>query len=814
MPNCCQCNATIEEAVRFVTLADGRRLPVCCRGCEQAASGLVEAALQPVFDTPGEDIEPRWQRYDLPALQKQVTRSGDTAGEKEVSLFVEAIHCASCSLLIERELKALDGVRDLDVNVTARRVRVRWDPRRQALSRILQRMSNIGFSAEPQSPGADTSTKENRAALKRLLVAGLGMMQVMMYAVGLYAGAFQDMEPTTRHFLHVVSMLVATPVVLYAGRPFFAGAWRDLRNGQAGMDVPVALAVGIAYAASVWAVFSQSGTVYFDSATMFVFFLSLGRFAEMKARHRAGAATEAFSRLSPLTATRLNGETDEVVAVEDLRCDDRLRIKPGETVPIDCRIVRGRTRVDESLLTGESDPQPRHEGDALIGGSINVNGVLEARVERTGEDTVLSHIGRLLQHAQSEKPRLNRLADTVARYFVSAVIIVAALVGAVWWMVQPGRALEVVLAVLVVTCPCALSLATPAALTAAIGRLARNGLLVTRANAIEQLAGADYALFDKTGTLTYGRLLVRDIDIRADYSVDDCMAIAAALERGSEHPIARAFAGNESLAAAEKLYYMPGMGLEGIVRTARGTGKYRIGRGDFVAALSHGHRPPDVGDNREPGTSFITMGNEKGVIARFELADVPRPAMGTVCAQLKSLGLRVEILSGDQHETVRQLGGRLGVGGRGGMTPNDKLDYIRALQRNGQRVVMIGDGVNDAPVLTGADVSIAMSSGTSLAQASADMVITQETLTQLPKAVLLCRRALRIIRQNIAWAVAYNAVALPLAALGLVAPWVAAIGMSASSLIVVLNALRLNGPGGDRRPERSPRVLETAGDSG
>jgi Cu2+-exporting ATPase len=759
------------------------------------AGGRTAARSCSPTDADKQKISNNWQQFDLPAVQQNLLHDSSDQKNTEIIVSAEAIHCASCSMLIEKELAKIDGLLEVDVSVTNRRVRLRWNPDVVKLSRLLQKLDEIGFTPHPLKSGTNTYVLENHKALKRLIVAGLGMMQVMMYAVGLYAGAFQGMTYETQMFLHIVSMLVATPVVLYSGAPFFHAAWGALRHASMGMDVPVSLAIGIAYIASIRAVFTGNGGIYFDSVTMFIFFLSLGRFAEMKARHRAGAASEALAHLTPATALLVDESGEHVVAVEELKVGDKLLIKPGQTVPTDAVLLDESCRVDESLLTGEARLVSKTTGDELIGGSISHSGVIHARVLRTGNDTVLSHISRLLLRAQSERPRLSRLADKVASYFVSSVIGLSVLVGLFWWYTEPSRTLEIVLAVLVVTCPCALSLATPAALTVAIGRLAREGLLVTHSEAIEKLANVGYVLFDKTGTLTFGQLRIRNVFPLADLTSIDCIELGAALEKHSEHPIASAFGSTHEIFHANTIQIFAGMGIEGQVKSDnRQMRRCRIGKIEFVAELSHS--PVLKRPSGEEDSSWVALGDDKQVLAWFELGDLPRPDLGTTCSQLKTLGLRVEMLSGDRSGAVKHLAEQLCIKGRWQLTPDAKLDYMRVLQGSGERVLMVGDGINDAPVLACADVSIAMSGGTNLAQTSADMILMQDSMNRLPMAVAVARRTLKVIRQNIVWAIAYNAVALPLAAVGLILPWVAAIGMSCSSLLVVLNALRL----GRRRP--------------
>jgi Cu2+-exporting ATPase len=611
-------------------------------------------------------------------------------------------------------------------------------------------------------------------------------MQVMMLAVALYAGDYQGMESRMQTFFRWVSLLIASPVVLYSARPFFISALRDLKRMQLGMDVPVALAIGGAYLASVWATLSRSGEVYFDSVTMFTFFLLAGRYLEMGARHRAGQAAEELVKLLPAMATRLTETGEEVVAVVELAPGDRVRVKPGDSIPADGRVIEGSSSVDESLLTGESLPLTRSIHDEVVGGTVNVESPLIIEVEKVGEDTVLAAIQRLLHRAQTEKPRLAGLADRVAGIFVGVILLLALLVGWWWWQHQPDEAFWIVLSMLVVTCPCALSLATPAALTAATGSLTRLGVLTTRGHALETLARASHIILDKTGTLTTGRLHLEQITLQGSLDESACLRIAAALEQASEHPVARALSHEVTDAPlAREVEAIPGQGLQGLVDGVR----YRIGQPGYVCELLGQSL-----DNIVEGTQTeVWLASEQGLLAVFSLSDSLRPGAAEAVADLRQLGLTPLLFSGDSEAAVAKVAQQLGMQDFcARMRPEDKLHAMHALQAKGALVAMVGDGVNDAPVLAGAQVSLAMGSGTQLAQASADMVLLSEHLPHLPRAVEMARATLRIIRQNLGWAVVYNIVALPLAAMGYVAPWMAAIGMSASSLIVVLNALRLN----------------------
>lgn len=796
---CFHCGLPVPPGADYAVEIDGAVQPMCCLGCQAVAQAIVDGGLVDFYRyrtaaspqarglVPGELQE--LALYDREDLQQSFVEK--QAGEvREASLILEGIVCAACVWLNERHVRALPGVLEFSVNYSTHRARVRWDNQRIRLSDILEAISAIGYHAHPFDAGRQEQIyrDERKAALRRLAVAGLGMMQVMMLAVALYAGADEGMDAGLWHFLRWVSLLLTVPVVVYSGKSFFTSAWRDLRRRQLGMDVPVALAIGAAFLASAWATVRGSGEIYFDSVTMFTFFLLGGRFLEMGARHRAGQAAEELVKLLPATAARLGENGEQRVPVNDLAPGDRVLVRPGESVPADGRVLEGRSSVDESLLTGESLPLTRVPGDRVTGGTVNNESPLVMVVESVGEGTVLSAIVRLLDRAQTEKPTVTKLADQVAGWFVAGLLLLAAGVAWWWWHHDPAHAFTVTLSVLVVTCPCALSLATPAAITAATGALTRMGVLTTRGHALETLARATHVIFDKTGTLTEGRLRLDQVELHGSLDRDACLEIAAGLEHASEHPIARALCSAAgAMPAATEVSATAGLGVEGCIDGRR----YRIGTVAYVNKLRGAAVSGDAAVTA-PAADGVVLGDEQGLLARFTFVDHVREHAVETIMRLRALGLNIELLSGDQHVAVASVAKALGITRfQARCRPQDKLARIHELQREGAVVAMIGDGVNDAPVLAGAQVSLAMGGGTQLAHASADMVLLSEQLLHLVAAVRTSRRTLRIIRQNLAWALVYNLLAIPLAAIGWVAPWMAAIGMSSSSLVVVLNALRL-----------------------
>jgi Cu2+-exporting ATPase len=807
---CYHCGLPIPTGLDLAVEIGGQRRQMCCAGCQAVALAIVANGLADYYrhrdampESPREalpQIVADFALFDHPDVQKNfVRRAEGPAGEheQEAALILEGITCAACVWLNESHVRRQPGVTSIDINYTTRRARVRWDERVTKLSAILEAIAAIGYRAHPYDVGRseELAQKERKAALWRLFVAGFGMMQVMMYAVPVYL-ADGDMTPDIEQLMRWASLILTVPVILYSAAPFFVSAWRDLKLHRVGMDVPVALGVGAAFAASVWATLIAAGEVYFDSVTMFVFFLLSGRYLEMMARQKAARSVETLARAIPAFATRLpswpvagSDAAGERVAVAELRAGDAVQIRPGETVPADGCVLDGESAADESLLTGESRPVPKRAGDALIGGSTNTASPLVMRVERVGEATRVAAIQRLMERAAAEKPRLVEMADRVAGRFIVALLLLAVATAMGWWWIDASRALWIFVAVLVVSCPCALSLATPAALTVATGALAARGVLVTRGHAIEALARADRFIFDKTGTLTLGHMeLVEVIPVCGETGF--ALSMAAALERGSEHPIARALiaGGTDAGVAATSVRATTGAGVEGLIDGR----PWRLGRPEFVAAMHGLAVPLELESKVGAGDTVIALGNAAGWQAFFRLSDSLRPEAAAMSAALSATGIKLSIFSGDAPAAAARVGAALGIADvRGGLSPEDKHAALKALQDAGETVAMVGDGVNDAPVLAQAQVSIAMGGGADLARANADVVLLGNDLLALPAGLALARRTVRIVKQNLVWAFAYNFLAIPLAMAGWVTPWMAGIGMSASSLLVVLNALRL-----------------------
>ncbi len=793
MTDCFHCGLPVPpaEAHRH-TVIDDISQPMCCAGCQAVSQAIVDAGLVDFYrhrtapsPRPTDLIPDALRLYDRDDVQKSfVHRDGDLA---EASLVLEGITCAACAWLNERHVGQLPGVERFQVNYATHRAMLRWYPQVTPLSDVLAAIHAIGYRAHPYDPQRTQSLfeQERQVMLRRIALAALGGMQVMMLSAALYVGD-EFMADTHRELLRWACLLLTTPVLLYSAFPFFANAARDVHNRRLGMDVSVALGLAIAYVASAVHTITTVGDIYFDSVNMFALFLLTSRFLEMNARHHAGRLSEALLRLLPTSATRLrDDDTAETVAATDLRVGDRVRVLPGDPIPTDSTVIDGESGVDTSLISGESLPLLRRVGDDVIGGTLNVDSPLVLRVTAVGADTTVSALSRLLHRAQSDKPKLALLVDQLSAQFIGVVLGVALLTAVGWWWIAPAMALPVAVAVLVVTCPCALSLATPTALTAATSVLTQRGLLLTRGHALETLARVTHVILDKTGTLTHGQLQLQQLTPLHDADEAMCGAWAAALEAGSSHPLARAVA--QAFPApsvvATQLRYVAGQGVEGVVDGAL----CRLGTADFVGALVG--QPPRDDDDTQLRIWLATTGK---LLARLEFADGLREDSAATVARLQQKGIQVWLLSGDRAATVAHVAAQVGITHAvGGLSPQDKLQQVQALQQTGAVVAMVGDGVNDAPVLAAAAVSLAMGSGTQLAQAAADGIVLGERLGLVVTAIDMAQRTERIIRQNFFWALSYNAIAVPVTVAGFVQPWIAALSMSLSSLFVVVNAARL-----------------------
>ena len=790
---CFHCGLPVMTGDAFSAVVLEQPRVFCCPGCQAVAQAIIAGGLESYYQ---HRSEPSANPESLPGvlpdelllldredIQKPFVST--TGNISETKLLIEGITCAACGWLIEKHLKKLPSVLDVSLNLSNHRLSVRWDAEQLPLSHLLKAIRHIGYAAHPWQPDtvSEKMQADNRRALRKLGVAGLLWMQVMMASMATWPEFNLDLSEGMDGLLRWTSLILTTPIVFYCSSEFFSGALRDLRTRHLTMDVSVSLAIAGAYAAGVWSTFTGQGDLYFDAAGMFALFLLSGRYLERRARERTAAATTQLVNLLPASCLRLTAEGQpERILLNELSLGDHLLVPPGSLIPADGCVLSGQSSIDESLLTGEYLPLHKVPGDTVVAGTLNVEGPLTIQVLALGEETRLSAIVRLLERAQNLKPRLAELADKVAQWFLISVLLIAAIVGGIWWHYDPSRAFWIVLSLLVATCPCALSLATPTALTAATGSLHKLGLLITKGHVLESLHQVDTVIFDKTGTLTEGKLALKSIQTCADLNQQQCLELAAALESHSEHPIARAF--GRTLMAANAVSSMPGLGLEGFVEGRQ----LRIGRPDYVSALGNYPVPAMPSEQGQ----WLLLGDTQQALAWFALDDQLRPDAPALLQACRARGWQVLLLSGDSSPMVQHIAKQLGIDdARGGLTPDDKLQVLQSLHAEGRHVLMLGDGVNDVPVLAAADISIAMGSATDLAKTTADAILLSNHLSSLVSTFSVAQHTRKIIIENLAWATLYNGLIIPFAAIGWVTPGWAALGMSVSSLLVVLNALRL-----------------------
>ncbi|MDY0206415.1 MAG: heavy metal translocating P-type ATPase [Pseudomonas sp.] len=790
---CYHCGLPVLTGDAFTAVVLKESRVFCCPGCQAVAQTIIAGGLESYYLHRSESssnpealpgiLPDELLLLDREDIQKPfVSMSGNIS---ETKLLIEGITCAACGWLIEKHLKQLPGVIDTSLNLSNHRLSIQWDTEQIVLSELLKTIRHIGYAAHPWQP--DTVSQQmqidNRRALRKLGVAGLLWMQVMMASMATWPEFNLDLSEGMDRLLRWVSLILTTPIVFYCSSEFFHGALRDLRTRHLTMDVSVSLAIAGAYAAGIWSTLTGQGDLYFDAAGMFALFLLSGRYLERRARERTSAATSQLVNLLPASCLRLNADgSSERILLSELRKGDQLLVPPGSLIPADGRIASGTSSIDESLLTGEYLPLAKKPGDTVVAGTLNIEGPLTIDVLALGEETQLSAIVRLLERAQSLKPRLAELADTVAQWFLISVLLIAAVVGLIWLQIDSSRAFWIVLSLLVATCPCALSLATPTALTAATGSLHKLGLLITKSHVLESFQKVDTVIFDKTGTLTEGKLTLKQVSLLAQLNETQCLELAAALESHSEHPIARAF--GRTTTTAQDVQSAPGLGLEGWVNGQQ----LRIGRPDYVSAL--GDYPTPEMPNQ--AGQWLLLGDSQHALAWFALDDKLREDAPALLETCRARGWQVLLLSGDSSPMVQQIAEQLQItDARGSLTPDDKLQVLKELHSQGRHVLMLGDGVNDVPVLAAADISIAMGSASDLAKTTADAILLSNSLSSLVSALAVAKKTRRVIIENLAWATLYNGLVIPFAAVGWVTPGWAAFGMSISSLLVVLNALRL-----------------------
>ena len=901
--HCFHCGDPVPQPP-FHTEILGKSREMCCMGCQLASQSIVEAGLEQYYLDRSEINRTaslptqmtRLEAYDHEEIKSQFVYAQDGMSVAELS--VNNLRCAACTWLIESRLDELDGISKCQVNLTNQRMRVIWDESKLPISRILAVINEIGYEAKPyrQDTHEAMLARHNNQMLIRLGIAALGSMQAMMYAVAIYFGEYSDMLIFQRDFLRWVSLFVSTPVFFYAGVPFFTSAWSAIRARQVNMDVPVSIALIVTFFASLYATISGQGETYYDSVSMFIFFLLAGRYIEHNARLKAATMAndlvvvepvlvqkiaedkEAAERIlqqleknalekngldesSEQAANQVNNaaidnvntspksmpdfmkgmdanihqlttriaqdwqqlnrkqsklekieqavEEKQMVTAHSLQVGDIIMVEAGSEIISDGILLSSTATVSQSLLTGEGDLIIKSQGDYIVGGAQNDSQPFEMLVTALPEDSQIGLIDRLMNRAMSEKPKIAQQADKLARWFVARILVLSVLVFIGWYIVDPSQAIWATVAVLVATCPCALSLATPIALTVATNRLASYGFLTTRGHTLQTLAEITHVAFDKTGTLTYGKPNLLNIELltatdeTADVNEqkDRLLAIAAALEVGSRHPIAHALltaAYQLHLPATQALQYYPAGGVEATIDGVL----YRIGHADF--ALDKANHNTDINDDlvidlvAERASSAVVLSYQKPesvawqALGCFYFNDKVRDSAQPMLNKLKEMGIEAVMLTGDPSPQALAMADGLGMkSAYNGLSPTDKVNHIQKLQAQGAVVLMVGDGINDAPVLAAADVSTSIAGAADLAQVSSDSIILNGQIDGITAAKRIADKTKRIIKQNLRWALIYNGSVLIPAALGYVPPWLAAIGMSLSSLFVVLNALRL-----------------------
>lgn len=795
-PRCYHCGENVPAHSRWQVIIHDQAQPMCCPGCEAVAQAIVDSGLVDYYQhrtelpnlTPADldqaTIEARDTLlfYDSPALQKQfVAKHGEAL---EATFIIEGISCAACSWLIEHRLNQLKGVNKATLNLSNHRLYMNWQADDVQVSSFLEALLRLGYKATPFSATSEEATraKENKIFIRRLALSGFGMMQMMMMAIPTYS----EMTNIEEFFLRLAQLLLSIPVVLYSGAPFFRAALRDLRTRHLSMDVPVSLAIILAFGASIYSTFHQGENVYFSEVCMFIFFLLVGRYFEMRARHRMNRAGNNLLTLLPNLALRVDEQGQEhLIAANEINVGDILRVKPGQVIAADGSVIEGISSVDEAALTGEYLPIQKQPGSSLIGGTINVESPLLMRVSAIGAEAQISTIIRLLDRAQQAKPRAALIADQVANYFIWAVLFISLAVYFTWLPIGGAeKAFYVVLSILVVTCPCALALATPTALTAATASLREHGWLISRSHVLETLPQIDRIVFDKTGTLTQGRLTLEQTRILGSYSEAEVLSLAAGLEKYSTHPIAQAFSHFDA-AEISQPQQLSGLGVKGQYVHQGQTLELRLGHPGFAWPQQSLNTPDQHGQ-------WLLLASDHEPLAWFKLNDSLRASARKLVSGLQQRGFKLSLLTGDPSPAGPAIAAELGIEDvRIGMTPANKLATVQGWQQAGEKVLMVGDGINDVPVLAGADLSLAVSEASDLAKTNADSLLTNGQLETLLFALDKGKTTRRIIAQNHAWAIGYNILALPAAALGVVLPWQAAIGMSLSSVLVVANAMRL-----------------------
>jgi len=808
---CFHCNEVIPRGINLFVTINQKKQPMCCIGCQAVAQTIVDNNLTQYYQfrtepaQRGAELIPdelkNIQQKKNKLLDEEILQSEfiyHDKDSKEAILTVEGISCAACAWLIEMQLKKLKGIENITVNATTQRATVKWQDSAVQLSEILNAIENIGYQALPFK--ANEIEKRNKASskvfIKRLGISGILMMQIMMIAVGLYFGAFSGMSESIKVYMRWVSFILATPIILYGAYPFYIGAINALKLKRLSMDVPVSIAIILAFSASAWATITQQGEVYFESVSMFTFLLLIGKFLEFRARSYAAQVSANLLKLMPMTAIRLNKvkhdlsnitkeniNNEELVAAKQLKKNDIVLVKPGEVIPADGIIVNGSSQINEAMLSGEQKPVTKTINDTVFAGTINGDGNLNVQVKQPSNESFLSQLIRLSEQSQAHKPKLARFSDSVAQYFV-AIILMTAIGTAIYWQQHlPEEAFWITLSVLVATCPCALSLATPTALTCATTRLNRDGIMIKSAHVMETMPNINCFAFDKTGTLTTGEFTIDKINIYdINYTEHEILAIAAALESHSEHPLAKPFRQYRNFnLITNSITVKSGQGVSGNINDR----SYYIGKPSWLLTTKD-----HINNTSLMSASCVLILNNK-LIAAFYLVDKIREDAKCLITKLNK-NHQTMMLSGDNQRACDIVGNELSISQcYGNLSATDKMTIIQNNQKEEITIAMVGDGVNDSPVFGAAHVSMAMGCGTDIAKSGADVILLNNKLSSINTLIYVSIKTKRVIFQNYLWAFSYNAIVLPLAVAGFITPYMAVIGMSVSSILVITNSLRL-----------------------
>ncbi|WP_293746582.1 heavy metal translocating P-type ATPase [uncultured Paraglaciecola sp.] len=783
---CFHCDLVIAPQLNYHTNVFGNQQSFCCPGCCAVAEAIVNNGLEDYYHYRSEFAEKAQENeyemlqtlkvFDDDSILQEFVEIQDDASE--IQLTISGINCAACGWLIEKQLAKLTGIMKVGVNVSARRASITWNNEHLKLSQILSHIEKIGYHAKPFQPEQHEASfrQENKAFLKRLGLAGLMTMQVMMLNIGVFFDLFGHIDAQTKQYFNWISLLLTTPVILYSAAEFYSSAWRALRAKVVNMDVPIVLALSLTYVSGVFATVQNNGQTYFESLCMFVFLLLISRYLEHSARYKASQLSANMLEYMPTTANLVEGKQITPVLAKSLMVEQLVLVKSGEMVPVDGIIIEGAGQLDEAMLTGEFKLVSKSSGQTVFAGSVNQLGTLTIKVTKSLKGSMLNQISLLQNQALLSKPKIASLADQFSQYFVLAVLVISLSSYIIWLQINPSQALWVTISILIATCPCALGLATPSALSCAVAHLNSKGVLLKRADALEKISKVDWVALDKTGTLTEGKFTLADCISVPGQNKNRCLQLAASLEQYSSHPIAKAFSDITNTLQVSDFSSKIGQGVEGKIDGIH----FKLGSVSFVGLAV----PKDI-----LGCNVFLSTNDK-LLCGFLLTDKVRTGSAQMIKKIKVNHLT--LLSGDIPSVVKTVANSLNIPNwLAQQTPEDKLHVVQKAQNNNHVVLMVGDGINDGPVLAQADVSVTLGASSDLAKSSADVILLDNSLEKISVVFAIAKRCRAKIIQNMGWALGYNLLVLPLAVTGFLSPWMAVVGMSLSSLIVVANSIRL-----------------------